>query len=97
MPWRGLDASMRRSVSSFDPAASFLLGLRWENLFEPAADDDVTYRCKGCQEVLQISDREKHHRHHVKQAARDTIRRQERIRKERVQVLARARSARQTA
>ena len=83
-------------MPSFDPAATFLLGLRFENLFEPAAADDVTYRCKGCSEILGLRDREKHHRHHVKQSERDNARRQGRIREERAQVLARARAAKVT-
>lgn len=58
---------------TFDPAASFLLGMNWENLYEPSSSDptiDPPYRCKGCDELVVRRDREKHYHAHRRQEAR---------------------------
>ena len=87
-------------MSNFDPAATFLLDLDWSNLYELADARPGALpvdRCKGCGELLQISGRAKHHRRHRKEMERENVRRQERIKRERVKVLATARVARRQA
>lgn len=87
-------------MNDFDPAALFLLDMNWVNLFEPtsAAPGAIPrYRCKGCGAEVTQAEREKHHRGHKR--ARNTVerRRQEKIRRERVARLARARQQRAAA
>lgn len=83
-------------MGGFEPAAEFLLGMNWQNLFEPATalPDSTEYRCKGCREVVAISDREKHFRKEVRAlASRNTARKRE-LDKERVERLRVARRLR---
>lgn len=50
----------RRFYDRFDQAATFLLDLRWENLFEPFGRDGSKFRCKGCQNIVLRTDRPFH-------------------------------------
>lgn len=77
-------------MTSYDPAALFLLTLRWENLFEPANATEIdprTYRCKGCRETLNGRDREKHHARHLREQERANQQYREKVRRERIQRL----------
>lgn len=80
-------------MTGFDPAAEFLLSMAWQNLFEPTGRDDI-FRCKGCNDdEIRRSDREAHFNRHRGIQRRSETMRQRRIRRERIEQLALARSA----
>jgi hypothetical protein len=84
-----------------DPAAEFLLDLAWDNLFERVssapAGEYGDWRCKGCQDVVPASKRERHHAAHIRQREAEKRKRADRAREERLRNLARAREMRKGA
>lgn len=52
-------------VGPLDPAADFLLDLHFPNLFESTINTN-TYRCKGCEMLVNGNQRKAHHNTHLK-------------------------------
>lgn len=48
---------------AYDQAALFLLDLHWPNLFEPRVDG--TFRCKLCDDTVELQNRKSHHQYHI--------------------------------
>lgn len=68
----GKNKAGHHAPEGFDPAAVFLLGLGYANLFEPVGGRTVstTFRCKGCRaEVPQVK-REQHYAKHKRDASK---------------------------
>lgn len=63
----------RHAPEGFKPAAVFLLGLGWENLFEPVGNTSK-FRCKGCDGIVSMSDRQPHHTQHKRAAEQPIVR-----------------------
>lgn len=61
------------SSELLDPAALFLLDLRYENLYNPTPAESV-FTCKCCRETLYRWEREDHHRLHRAQVELARIR-----------------------
>lgn len=83
-------------MSDFDPAAEFLLDMQWPNLFEPsnALPTNVLWRCKGCRAIVVQGDREDHYRLHVRQREHEREKHAAKIKRDRVERLAKARERR---
>lgn len=67
---------------SFDPAATFLLNLRYENLFERVSADPAApevYRCKGCHGEVALSARRGHWNRHKSRRARYAAERKQQV------------------
>lgn len=78
----------------FDTSCEFYLGLIFEELFEQTGrQGEFTFRCKGCQEMLSGSDREKHHKQHVREFVQSKKRRAAQAAAARAKNLAKARAA----
>lgn len=58
----GKDRSNRHAPAGFDPAAVFLLGLGWQNLFEQQGAAKA--KCKGCGAIVLLSKRQAHYAKH---------------------------------
>jgi hypothetical protein len=81
-------------MESFYEPAAFLLKMQFPNLFEQADRDGIKFRCVGCQEIVNIWEREKHFNHHRGIRRRQETMRQARIRRERIARLEKARAER---
>lgn len=76
-------------AAPFDPAARFLLKMRYDSLFEDVGViGSPQVRCKGCTAIIPRSDREKHHRQHKRADERQA---QAEVKKARERSLAKAR------
>ena len=51
----------------FYPGATFLLDLRYDNLFEMTGRGEFTFRCKGCGETVRRWERKDHHSSHKRE------------------------------
>lgn len=78
---------------TFYPAAEFLLDLQFPNLFEQSDRSGMNFRCKGCQEIVKLWEREKHYNHHKGIRRRQETMRKKRIARERAARLEKVRAA----
>ena len=62
--------NQRLVADGFNPAATFLLSMLPENLFEPAnTRESIRVRCKGCGSLVKLSERNSHFQDHKAKVA----------------------------
>lgn len=70
-------STQARAPRGFDPAALFLLDMRFDNLFDPRPGSDWIFTCRGCGDEVKRPDRETHHAKHKREVARGDHKRRE--------------------